>query len=81
MRRSDHPGAQPFHADDARHAADHLAGLFGDAFGGLIEQGLDGGAAEPDAEQRDQHGHRDGGGGVTPGEAEQRQTEPDDDCY
>ena len=79
MRRPDHAPAQRPTSTTPGTARMDVGGLFGDAGGGLVEQGLDGGRSEPQAKDRDHHGNADRSRGVAPGIAEPGQRQPEDD--
>ncbi len=50
MRRTDHPHPQALEIDHAGHGPDRGGGALGGAFGRAVEQGLDGGARQPQSE-------------------------------
>src|SRR5438105_6943969 len=79
MRRPDHARTQAVDADHTWHRPDRGGGLFRYALRRAVEQRFDGGAAEPQAQDRYHHGNRDGGDRVTPAKAQASQHEPDDD--
>src|SRR4029453_809343 len=70
--------AMAFSAAPAGAPGERGVGLFRPPLRRRVERRFDGGAAEPQAEDRYHHGNRDGGGRVTPGKAEPGQHEAGD---